>query len=90
MKRLIVVACCLLSTSAACNDRKDADTYFNRGNAWVKKGQWDMAFTDFNEAIRLDPKYAQAYANRAIVYRKMGNHAKAALDEQKAKQLMTL
>jgi Flp pilus assembly protein TadD len=43
----------------------------------------DNAFSDFTEAIRLDPKDAEVYRSRAIAYRKIGNTAKAAHDDQK-------
>ena len=32
------------------------------------KGEYDRAIADFNEAIRLDPKYAVAYNNRGEAY----------------------
>ena len=39
--------------------------YNNRGNALRSKGDMDRAIADLTEAIRLDPKYAIAYNNRA-------------------------
>ena len=35
--------------------------YFNRGNAWGEKNEYGKAIADYNEAIRLDPKYVVAY-----------------------------
>jgi tetratricopeptide (TPR) repeat protein len=42
--------------------------YNNRGKASGEKGDYDRAIVDFDQAIRLDPKYAKAYATRGEVY----------------------
>ena len=39
--------------------------YYNRGNLWAKKNDHDKAIADYDEAIRLNPKDARAYNNRA-------------------------
>jgi len=40
--------------------------YNNRGNAWYRRGDFDRAIKDFVQAIRLDPKDAQAYCDRGM------------------------
>jgi tetratricopeptide (TPR) repeat protein len=40
----------------------------SRGGAYLQKGEFDRALSDFTRAIEFDPKYALAYYNRAIVY----------------------
>jgi tetratricopeptide (TPR) repeat protein len=44
------------------------------------KGEYDKAIADFTEAIRLDPKYALAYANRGAAYVNKGDSDKAIAD----------
>ena len=43
--------------------------YNNRGYSWYAKNEYDKAIADYNEAIRLDPKFALAYVDRGIVWR---------------------
>jgi Tfp pilus assembly protein PilF len=46
-----------------------AVAHHKRGLAYWNKGDFDRAIADLNEAIWLDPKYAEAYYNRAGVTR---------------------
>ena len=43
----------------------------NRGNAFEAIGQPELAIEDFDRAIKLNPKYAEAYYNKGIVIGKM-------------------
>jgi Tfp pilus assembly protein PilF len=45
-------------------------TYFCRATAYSDKGELDKALGDWTAAIQLNPKYAGAYVDRAIVYSK--------------------
>jgi len=54
-----------------------AVTYLKRGNAWLGKGDYDKAISDFNKAIELDPTYADAYFNRGYAYLKQRKWQKA-------------
>jgi Flp pilus assembly protein TadD len=44
-------------------------TYLARGAVWRDSNEYGSAITDFNEAIRLDPKNAQAYTLRGLALR---------------------
>jgi tetratricopeptide (TPR) repeat protein len=42
--------------------------YDARGVAYARKGGLDQAISDFSEAIRLNPKLAKGYSDRASAY----------------------
>jgi curved DNA-binding protein CbpA len=46
----------------------DPKFYYERGVASYRKGDLDLALTDFNKAILLDPNFTDAYVNRGIVF----------------------
>src|SRR5215831_7925220 len=52
----------------------------NRGNAYHAKGDDDRAVADYNESIRLDPKYAYPYNGRGNAYRGKGDNDRAIAD----------
>jgi len=53
------------------------NAYNNRGSAYVAKGQYDTAITDYNKAIKLNPQYAEAYFNKASSCDKLGYKSEA-------------
>lgn len=73
------------ATIAACTQalrtaRNNADRSFDlstRGTAYAKKGDFERAFADFAEAIRIDPKAEAPYNNRANAYLLLGDYAQA-------------
>jgi tetratricopeptide (TPR) repeat protein len=54
-----------------------------RGDAYVKKGQFQAAVADYSETIRLNQD-ANTYRRRAAAYRAIGETAKAESDERAA------
>jgi Flp pilus assembly protein TadD len=50
-------------------------------------GNFEKAISDYNEAIRLDPKSALAYVGRGNAYTKKGNLNAANSDYATAKRL---
>jgi tetratricopeptide (TPR) repeat protein len=64
-----------------------AEAAFNRGNVFYKKKDYDKAISDFTEAIRLDPNYAQSYNNRGIAYAGNKEYDKAISDFTEAIRL---
>ena len=67
--------------------RSPAAAFYNRGIAWADKGEFDRAITDYNEAIRIDPKYASAYHNRANAWKEMGEYDRGIADLDEAIRL---
>jgi len=53
---------------------------FNRGNAYVRLRRYDRAVADYSAAVRLAPKYANAYFNRALVQARLKRYPGAMRD----------
>jgi tetratricopeptide (TPR) repeat protein len=58
--------------------------YYNRGNAWYYKGDYDKAIADYDKVVEIDPRPAAAYTNRGNAWRKKGDYDKAIVDYTKA------
>ncbi|MBI5958083.1 MAG: tetratricopeptide repeat protein [Chloroflexi bacterium] len=57
-----------------------AERYFSHGNLLHDLGNDQGAIENYSEAIRLNPKHAQTYLSRALVYEKQGEYQKALAD----------
>jgi tetratricopeptide (TPR) repeat protein len=64
-----------------------ADQLLARGVGWAVKGDFDRAITDFEEVIRIDPKCADAFYNRAKVYAEQRQYDRAIADYDAAIKL---
>jgi len=84
---IVIGACTRLIQSGRYEDFLVAVAFYNRGNSYKSKGQYDRAIQDYDQAIRLDPKHAYAFGNRAWVYEKMGRRDKAIRDYKKVYDL---
>ncbi|MCK5340276.1 MAG: tetratricopeptide repeat protein, partial [Desulfobulbaceae bacterium] len=62
---------------ASENKEADAEKYFYLGNEYAKNGRFDLAITEYQKAIALDPENANSYENLAISYAKKGAVNKA-------------
>jgi tetratricopeptide (TPR) repeat protein len=56
----------------------------NRGGAYLRKGDYDRAIADFDNAIRLDPRDGNAYNNRGLAYTAKGDFERAMADLDEA------
>jgi tetratricopeptide (TPR) repeat protein len=69
-----------------------AAAFINRGTAYDKKGQYDLAIEDYGQALRLKPNSVvdvrhSAYNNRGISYNDKGQYDLAIQDLDQAIQL---
>lgn len=62
-------------------------SYYNRGNAYNFKGQYDTAIEDYDKSIQIDPNYASAYGNRGAAYGSKGQYDRAIEDYNKMIEL---
>jgi tetratricopeptide (TPR) repeat protein len=63
-----IAACSRIIASNTIAGGPLADVYTFRGTAHHRKGELDQAISDYNRALKLDPKSATALANRATAY----------------------
>ncbi|MEA1973490.1 MAG: tetratricopeptide repeat protein [Candidatus Cloacimonadota bacterium] len=64
--------------------RAEASTSFEYGLEYLKQDKFSGAIYHLTKAVKLDPKFSQAYTNLAIAYAKSGKNDKAILILQKA------
>ena len=58
-----------------------------RGQEYQDKGDYDLAIADLDQAIGLNPDFANPYRHRAFAYLKKGNYIQAHADVNKALQI---
>ncbi|NES69991.1 MAG: tetratricopeptide repeat protein [Okeania sp. SIO2D1] len=66
---------------------QDAESYFEKAVKHYNEGKYEEAIADFNQAIRLNPKYAKAYNGRGLVYTLLEKNEKALADYNQAIRL---
>ncbi len=75
-----------LLTRLLPNERLSA-LYYNRGNAYRRKSNYDQAIQDYDEAVRLTPTDADVYYGRGSAYRDKGDYDHAIQDFNEAIRL---
>jgi curved DNA-binding protein CbpA len=72
---------------AISDEVKDARYYRQKGQLAYRIGDLALALVDFDLAIDLDPNFSDAYIDRAIVFRRMGDLKHAFADVTQAKRV---
>ena len=75
-----------------CTDRirqfpRDATAFFNRGAAYLSKGDLDRAIADYTTVIQIDPAYSPAYYYRGIANEGREQYDEAIADFSKAVEI---
>ncbi len=65
----------------------DAKTYYQQGNDYYEKGDYDKGIENYNMAILLNPVFSEAYFNRALSYYQLKNFDKSIADYTKSMEL---
>jgi tetratricopeptide (TPR) repeat protein len=61
--------------------------YFNRGNTYSDREDYDRAISDYTRAIALRPDYREAYYNRAVAWFYKKDYRRAWADIQAVRYL---
>lgn len=64
-----------------------ARAFFNRGRAWVARGDIQRAIQDLTQAIHFDPDHADAYNDRGTAFAAQGQYDRAIEDFAQAIRL---
>ena len=70
----------VLVTITTAQKKLSAEDYYLKGEASLEKREYITAQAHFNECLRVDPHYAEAYRLRGIVREHLGERAKALTD----------
>jgi tetratricopeptide (TPR) repeat protein len=82
-----IAACTRIIESGEMTGGDQAVNYHNRGEVYQIKREFGRARADHNEALRLDPKYAEAFVGRGLTYQAEGDYDHALADYTEAIRL---
>lgn len=79
-----IAACARIINSGAESTENLAVAYQNRGNGYNRQRNYQRAMADYNEAIRLNPRFANAYYNRGVSWGGQREYQRAIADYSQA------
>ena len=68
-----IKGCTALIDAGGENLKTLASAYNNRGDAYIAKGEYDLAINDFDQSIKLNADSARTFNNRGVAYKKRAN-----------------
>src|SRR6266480_3887919 len=74
---VVISACSAIILSGQDGSRRLAMAFNNRGVGYKLKGDYDRALEDYEQAILLNPNFANAYNNRGVIYGIKGDYDRA-------------
>jgi tetratricopeptide (TPR) repeat protein len=80
-------SCSRAIASGRLSSSKLATALYNRGIAYLDRGDFDRAIADFDRVIELRPDTSKAFYNRAISYLRRGEFERAVKDFDRVVQL---
>ncbi len=87
MKKRVIVFFVVCIAAVMSVTAQTAESYNTAGIEKAEKGLYKEALDDFSKAIEINPQYAEAYFNRAMMYGQQGKITLSCADLQKAKEL---
>ena len=82
-----ITGCTAIINSGVVSNENLAVAYYNRGNDYAEKGQFDRAIADYDQAARLKPDSPSTYLNRGHAYGVEGQAEHAIKDYNEAIKL---
>jgi type IV pilus assembly protein PilF len=84
MKRLLVLACgvllataCKGPTQIAEEHKRTAKIYMELGVGYMREGKMDLAMSNLQRSLELEPDYSDTHNAIAVLYEQLGNSNKA-------------
>jgi tetratricopeptide (TPR) repeat protein len=87
LPKLIIRGCTAIIQASGKTDKVLSFAFNNRGMSYRFKVQYERAIADYDQAIKLEPRYAKAWNNRGVAYRNMGDVDRAIADYSEAIRL---
>jgi len=76
----VIAGCTRMTQNPNESPHNRAVAFYNRGGIHNQRKEYDRAISDYSEAIKLDPQYANAFLNRGMAHGLKGDSDASAAD----------